>query len=170
MHAGQKVFCESVKVQFPQSFKGKRVLDCGSLDINGNNRYLFDGCEVIGIDIGKGPNVDMISRIHNFKSAKPFDTVISTECFEHDEFYAHSIENIVCHLLRPGGLFLFTCATTGRGEHGTVKKGPKDSPFTTSYYKNLTASDIPCLHLFERCYFRVNLNHCDLYFWGFKLP
>jgi SAM-dependent methyltransferase len=47
-----------------------------------------------------------------------FQTIVSTECFEHDPEWKASFQKIVS-MLKPGGLFAFTCATTGRGEHGT---------------------------------------------------
>ena len=66
----------------PEYFIGTQVLDIGSLDINGNNRYLFDNCDYTGIDIGPGPNVDIICSGHEFKSDEEFDVIISTECLE----------------------------------------------------------------------------------------
>lgn len=50
-HQEQVRFCESVREKFPSLFVGKKVLDAGSLDINGNNRYLFTDCEYVGIDV-----------------------------------------------------------------------------------------------------------------------
>jgi hypothetical protein len=43
-HQAQQDFCNSVRQLFPDHFRGKTVLDVGSLDINGNNRYLFTDC------------------------------------------------------------------------------------------------------------------------------
>ena len=153
-------------------FVGQRVLDVGSLDINGNARYLFDGGSYTGIDIGAGKNVDIVCRGHEFKSSVPFDVVISGECFEHDEFYSETLKNIV-RLLRSGGLLLFSCASTGRPEHGTARTSPVDAPFVGSYYKNLAAADIattmPIDEIFEEYYFKqCRSGHRDLYFWGIK--
>jgi cyclopropane fatty-acyl-phospholipid synthase-like methyltransferase len=47
-----------------------------------------------------------------------FDTIISSECFEHDPEYKESFIKIY-NMLKPDGLFCFTCASTGRNEHGT---------------------------------------------------
>ena len=38
-HKEQQDFFESVKNKFPQHFTDVRVLDIGSLDINGNTNY-----------------------------------------------------------------------------------------------------------------------------------
>lgn len=44
-----------------------------------------------------------------------FDTIISTECFEHDPEYSESL-NKIYKMLKPDGLFCFTCASTNRME------------------------------------------------------
>lgn len=178
MHTLQKNFSESVKSYFPIYFNKIKVLDCGSLDINGNNRYLFQDCDYLGIDIGTGKNVDIVSTIHEFDYPDNFfDTIISTECFEHDMYYDKSLINI-CRLLKKNGLLLFTCATVGRREHGTTKMGAKFSPLTSSisiwsdYYKNLEEKDIREVididQMFSQYEFKVDKIACDLYFWGIK--
>ncbi len=91
-HPEQMDFCRRISSRWPHLFQGKRVIDCGSLDINGNNRYLFSGCEYTGIDIVAGANVDVVTRIHEFNRGK-FDVVISTECFEHDEHFGSPLLN-----------------------------------------------------------------------------
>lgn len=172
MHKEQQEFCLEIKKYFPDHFKYCRVLDCGSQDINGNNRYLFEECIYTGIDIGPGPNVDEVTPIHLYKHPhdRPFDTIISTECFEHDPYLEKSLQRIM-ELLKPGGLFLFTCATTGRGEHGTHKVRPGSSPHTNHYYKNVTEADVRSaidMEDFIAYGFRENKRVKDLYFWGVK--
>lgn len=175
-HTQQKEYCQKIKSVFPEYFYGKRALDVGSLDVNGNNRYLFNNCSYFGIDIGEGNNVDICCVAHEF-DAEPFDTIISTECLEHDYYYPLTLKNII-RLLKPGGLFLFTCATTGRPEHGTVKNSQGDAPLLhtindawANYYKNLTANDIKealDMSVFSRYVFEVDTRCCDLYFYGIK--
>lgn len=147
-HINQQKFCVTIKALFPDYFQNKKVLDIGSLDINGSNRPLFTNCEYTGVDIGPGPNVDVVSKGHELNHPdESYDVIISTECFEHDKFYRETLQNAT-RMLRPNGLLLFTCASTGREEHGTVKAHPGSSPFTSvtqdweSYYKNLTEQDV----------------------------
>jgi predicted SAM-dependent methyltransferase len=170
-HHEQQQFCKSVKEKFPEYFKGN-ILDIGSQDINGNNRHLFDGLNYIGIDLNEGSNVDVIASGHNFKTDNKFDVVISTECLEHDKYWALTLQNICFNLLKKGGLFIMTCATTGRAEHGTTRTSPKDSPFTTDYYLNLTEEDfrqaIDIEKTFSTFEFQTNENPNDLYFYGIK--
>ena len=76
-----------------------------------------------------------------------FDTIISTECFEHDPEYRESLLKI-CEMLKPDGLFVFTCASTGRPEHGTRRTSQQDSYGSIAeledmqdYYRNLTIEE-----------------------------
>ena len=177
-HIQQQEFCKSVQNKFHDFFKNKFVLDIGSLDINGNNQEYFENSNYIGVDIAYGRNVDIVSKGHELGFPNDtFDIVISTECFEHDQYYISTIQNIY-RMLKPGGLFIFTCATTGRAEHGTRRTTPEDAPLLQSdiewsdYYKNLTETDIrevlnieTNFSLFE---FSTNPISHDLYFYGFK--
>lgn len=171
-HKEQREYCTRIKNMFPEHFNDVDVLDCGSLDINGNNRYLFTDSRYLGIDVGKGKNVDVVCPIHEYQAPyESFDTIISTECFEHDKHYKESIKNIV-GMLKSGGMFIFTCATTGRAEHGTTATSPDDAPFTNDYYKNLTEEDIKEIinldEVFSTYEFEVDTEHCDLNFYGIK--
>jgi SAM-dependent methyltransferase len=176
-HPAQQRFFLRVKEQFSNRFSNCRVLDMGSLDINGNNRFLFDNYTYIGVDIGEGKNVDVISKGHEYKSNEKFDIVISSECFEHDMYYRETLLN--CYdLTKSGGLFTFTCASEGRPEHGTRRTSESDAPFLMDYemwgdyYKNLTEKDIReifnCDEYFSQYYFEYNPIEKDLYFWGIK--
>lgn len=172
-HPEQQFFCQQVRFFRPEHFRNKRVLDVGSQDVNGNNRGLFEGGEYLGIDVGAGPNVDVVCPAHLFSDPQGFDTVVSTECFEHDEHWQSTLWNIATRLLLPGGLFFFTCAAPGRPEHGTRRSSPESSPFTTDYYRNLSASDIrsvlPVEVLFVEHGFQERQGWPqDLYFWGVK--
>lgn len=174
-HPQQAEFCLSVKSRFPQLFDKVRVLDIGSLDINGNNRYLFSNYSYIGVDLGAGKNVDVVCEGHRYDNPEPFDVVISTECAEHDQFWKETALNMV-RLLKSGGLYLFTCATTGRHEHGTKRTTPQDSPFShdlfSDYYENRTKEDyeqLPgFLDSFSEYGFSEHRGTKDLYFWGIK--
>jgi len=135
----------------------------------------------------EGPGVNIVCSAHEYDAPdETYDTIISCECWEHNPFYAESIQNAV-RLLKSKGLFLFTCATIGRPVHGikslenyskTKNKNWKTMPnvkyenWNNEYYKNLTEEDIRfCLDvddLFEQYEFEVEKNHCDLYFWGIK--
>ena len=77
-HQEQVDFCLSVKDRYSDFFKNANVIDIGSLDINGNNRYLFEDCNYTGVDIGAGKNVDVVSKGHEYFPNEKVDFVIST--------------------------------------------------------------------------------------------
>ena len=85
-HQQQLSFVASVKDQFPEYFSQTKVLEVGSLNINGSVRQFFQNPdEYIGCDLGEGPGVDIVCRGHELPYPDgAFDVVISCECFEHD--------------------------------------------------------------------------------------
>lgn len=164
---------------FTQYFNRKIVLDVGGGDINGNNKNYFKNCLYICNDVCDSPNVNCVSRTKDLLfDNNHFDTIISTECFEHDPEYQESFLKIY-RLLKPNGLFLFTCASTGRPEHGTRRSKPNQSYGTISdiedmrdYYKNLTEQDLNNVLKLNESFviwktFYNNFSH-DLYFYGIK--
>lgn len=168
MHKRVKQFCENIRTLYPDWFTGKDVLDCGSLDINGNNRYLFQNCNYTGIDIVPGRNVDIVTPIHKYRPWKKFDVILSTEMLEHDEYYKRSLQNMVT-LLKPKGLLLITAAGTGRPEHGTATAHPNDSPATHGYYQNITVGMIAAsINLDDFEWFTISYDTTDIRFAGIK--
>ncbi|TDR31570.1 glycosyltransferase [Hydromonas duriensis] len=177
-HQEQKDFFNLVKNEFPEYFVDTLVLDVGSLDINGNNSHLFESCLYVGVDVADGVNVDIVSKGHEVDlPSKCLDVVISSECFEHDMHYSETLKNMY-RMLKPGGLFTFTCATLGRPEHGTARTTPHDAPLLqnfddwSNYYLNLTEDDIRKVlnvdELFKKYVFQINHKTHDLYFYGIK--
>ena len=175
-HDKQREYCQKIKEKYPNYFKNIKVLDIGSLDINGSNRYMFDDCDYLGIDVGNGPNVDFVCIGHKFEGPNEYyDTIITTEALEHDMYYEDTIKNAI-RMLKPGGLLLFTCATTGRHEHGTRRTTPQDAPLLYGewgdYYKNLTEDDVIKIDGFNRIFpdgiFEIGNENFDLYFSGIK--
>ena len=179
MHEQARNFTIFVKIMLENHFKDKTVLDVGSGDINGNNRFLFENCTYYGNDVIDAPNVTHVSKTKDLEFPdKFFDTIISTECFEHDPEYAESFRKIY-KMLKPGGLFCFTCASTGRDEHGTRRTSPNESYGTrgnienmVDYYKNLTVRELnealPLDKSFIEWRSYYNSLSKDLYFVGIK--
>lgn len=190
-HKEQTEFCLGVKVLFPDAFCNARVLDIGAFDVNGTERDLFTDCEFIGLDIAPGDGVDVVCPAQDYDEPdESFDTIISCECWEHNPFYAESILNAI-RMLKSGGLFLFTCATTGRAVHGTKSVNEEQKSIALSlgrawktmpnvfakdwdneYYLNLTEEDIRDVVDIDKTFsiyaFQVEETHHDLYFWGIK--
>lgn len=173
-HRQQLEFIAAVKSVLPDFFRGRRVLEVGSLDINGSIRSQFQECDYTGADLSEGPGVDIAcpGQLLSYPSGH-FDVTISCECFEHNPFWLETWTNML-RMTRPGGLVLMTCATTGRREHGTPRSTPDSSPSTVehgwSYYRNLTAADfsrrLDLGRWFSDYFFVVSPESYDLYFVG----
>jgi len=179
MHTQARDFTLFVKNILGQYFIDKYVLDVGSGDINGNNRFLFTNCKYEGNDVVEARNVTIVSKTKDLPfDSNTFDTIVSTECFEHDPEYDKSFIKIY-DMLKPNGLFFFTCASTDRPEHGTRRTSPGDSYGTIGnlhdmidYYKNLTETDLNDVlklnTLFSAWDTYYNAESKDLYFVGIK--
>jgi SAM-dependent methyltransferase len=170
-HPEQQDFCTQIKNMFPDHFINKDVLDVGSQDINGTNKYLFENCNYIGLDIGPALNVDVVCPIHEYNPEKKFDTIISTEMLEHDKFREMSLKKMV-ELLKPGGLLIFTAGGYNRTEHGTHQAASFGSPFTLDYYGNIHIDLLTKVFNLEEVFSRVIIDYLtpinDIRFVGIK--
>ena len=97
-----------------------KVLDVGSYDVNGNYREIFEskGMDYTGLDMEKGPNVDIVPKdvyIWDEIENDTYDVVISGQALEHIEFFWKTMENIV-RVTKKGGLICII-APNGFGEH-----------------------------------------------------
>lgn len=178
-HKEQYDFVSSVKEHYPSFFTRTKVLEVGSLNLNGSIRPLFDECNYTGIDLGKGRDVDIVAQGHTFNSPdETYDVCISCECFEHNPAWIETFNNMY-RMCKTGGIIIITCATSGRGEHGTPRSSPEDSPITSrqgfTYYKNLKKEDFynnfDLDNMFKHYY--LTTKHTlhfqnDLYFFGIK--
>lgn len=175
-HLEQRSFIEAVRAKYSEFFINKGVLEVGSLNINGSARDFFTDCDYIGIDVGCGNGVDIVAQGQEYDASdETFDTVISCECFEHNPYWLETFLNMV-RMCKKDGLVFFTCATTGRQEHGTSASYPTDSPLTREigweYYRNLTEEDFTSAIDFKQHFkdyaFSVDNNASDLYFYGIR--
>ena len=172
-HPDQIEWCEQVKENNLHHFRKKRVLDIGSLDVNGNNRYLFKTCKYIGLDVVPGPNVDVVSIAHLYMPSTPFDVVLSTNALEHDLYWRQTLDAMLT-FLKPAGLLFFSVAAF-HNEHGTKRTSPSSSGTSQmgaeweNYYRNLREVDIYenlDLSQFSKC--SISIFNKDLRFWGIK--
>lgn len=173
-HQEQFDFVNSVKQKFTNNFINVKVLEVGSLNLNGTVRQSFENCEYIGLDLGEGSGVDIVCEGQNYNAPdNHFDTTISCECFEHNPYWIETFKNMI-RMTKSSGLVVMTCATTGRVEHGTTRSSPEASPLSVGkgwdYYMNLTQEDfennIDLAANFSSYEFSVVVQ--DLYFWGIK--
>lgn len=144
-HPEQMDFVQGVRGRFPDFFRGTNVLEVGSRNVNGSVRQFFSGGTYVGLDCEPGPGVDVVSLAHEYKPPTDalFDVVISCEAFEHDPYLRKSLTNVMRYL-RIGGLFVATCASSSRPEHGTRKTLTTDGIFgpDPDYYRGVSSADL----------------------------
>lgn len=176
-HPQQIEYVTSLKNTYEHYFTDKKVLEVGSLDINGTVRSLFSNCDYTGIDVGPGKGVDLVCEGQDYDADEAsFDTTISCECFEHNPYWKETFENMH-RMTKSEGIVIMSCATTGRKEHGTRRSEPESSPLTVikgwDYYKNLTEDDFresfDLDSMFSTYEFKTNNDVHDLYFYGIKV-
>ena len=172
-HQQQFDFVKLCLQKYPNAFSQAKVLEVGSLDINGSVRQFFSNCDYLGIDVGEGKGVDLVCQGQEFQGKdNSFDTAISCECFEHNPYWEATFKNMH-RVVKQGGLVVMSCATTGRPEHGTKRTTPADAPLVDwDYYKNLTEEDFTkefdIDSMFSEYEFSTNGQTHDLYFYGIK--
>lgn len=175
-HIQQFQFFEALSTLYPEYFLADRVAEVGSLDINGSVRQFFKGNEYVGYDLQLGSGVDRAEQGQLISSPTGYyDVAVSAECFEHNPFWVETFSNML-RITRPSGAIIFSCASTGRQEHGTSRTSLSDSPLTAAigwnYYKNLDANDfIETFNMagwFDGFHFMFCPQTYDLYFFGIR--
>ena len=176
MHHAPMHFIYETKILHPKFFENKRWLEIGSGNCYPRAKSHSKNCEWVGVDIEDGENVDVVSLGHLYKDDKLFDVVCAFEVFEHDPYYDLTIINMLKHL-KPGGLFIMSCAGLARPEHGTSRSHPVAMPFTQEmdrwkdFYRNRTPYDFKMIPHWDRLcngYWGINEETSDLYYRGFK--
>ena len=187
MHIENDQFIRKIIAKFPSAFRDAKALGIGTFDVVGSEGQYFSGGDYQGLDLMPGKGVDIVCAAQDYDAAdNTYDTIISSECFEHNIAWKETLHN-AHRMLKHGGLLVITCATTGRKEHGTARmeaasklKYPhwKSMPnvllegIDNDYYQNLTEADfmkaIDLDEAFEFYEFEINEEHSDLYFYGFK--
>ena len=167
-HQAQKDFFNKVKARYPESFTYVKVLDCGSLNVNGTLKDLFTHSVYIGVDIVSGSNVDVVSHIKDIKLDN-FDMVVSGEMLEHDNTWRESLQKMY-DVTKSRGLIAISCAGKGRAEHGTRKTGSSIWGTDPDYYMNLEEKHIREVYKDDMFMeLEHSTGHEDTYFYGIKV-
>lgn len=97
---------------------GDRVLEVGSMDVNGSVRENFRNCEYTGIDFREGPGVDVVMDAVDLpkKFGPVFDVVLCLETLEHCEDW-RGVLQASWDVLKDGGKFMLTTPTKEKGRH-----------------------------------------------------
>lgn len=164
--------------EFIKSGKFLGIIDLGSLDINGGpHKFISKDTRYVGVDLGYGPNVDLVSPIELLDlPSLSFSIAISSEMLEHNPFWRESLYQMV-RLTEPGGLVIWSCAGIGRPEHGTTKSDKGSAaPFVTAmgreHYKNISAREAQNSYnhelWFDHWSYFENFKSKDTYFIGLR--
>jgi SAM-dependent methyltransferase len=91
----------------------KNILDVGSYDVNGSVKPIFAKGKYIGMDMFKGPNVDVVANAHDIPFKNDFfDIIVSISCFEHDDmFWVTFLE--MCRVLKEDGYMYVNAPSNG---------------------------------------------------------
>ena len=174
-HHTQQEFVRKLSIEFPNHFNNAKMLEIGSLNINGSIRQYFNNSTYVGVDLDSGKDVDLICGGHLVDHEdNTYDTSGSCNCFEHNPYWVETFQNMY-RMTRSGGLIFIAVPTTGHPEHGTTRIKPEDSPLTIDkewdYYSNLTENDFrnkfDMDNMFQNYKFEDN-GLLDLFFYGFK--
>jgi hypothetical protein len=181
MHKEARRFFAWCLTHFGSWIHGNAV-EVGSLNVNGSLRDSIEPMvdSFTGIDVVEGKGVDLIGPAHTQDSIpdESVQVVISSESLEHDKHWKETLLKEF-RMLAPGGIMMFSCASTGRPEHGTRRTSPHcsgtaalDDEEWQDYYGNrvpadfFEVADIDSIFSFYK--FMVNTRSHDMYFVGIR--
>lgn len=139
---------EKFKPIYTQQRNYQKILDVGSLDINGSQRYFnFLGhppywLEIVsntqsylGVDLMEGKGVDVVMNSHKLKFEKEtFDLVICVNMLEHDSNYKKTIKELL-RVAQKGADIAIVCSNEKHEEHQQLGGGSED-------YGNIKLADL----------------------------
>jgi ubiquinone/menaquinone biosynthesis C-methylase UbiE len=101
--------------------RGDKVLDVGSMDVNGTVRENFLGAgEYVGIDMRPGKCVDRVMKAEEIPqhfTSGYFDIIVCCETLEHVEHWKEALQGI-WHALKVDGKLCITTPNREKGRHG----------------------------------------------------
>ena len=106
-----------------RDIKGKRILEVGSLYVNGSYREIIEPMNpncYVGIDIVKGFGVDIVLGVEHIKdlfSMNSFDVIVCTNTLEHILKWKQAIYNMK-YVLKSGGLIFVSVPSQTVNYHG----------------------------------------------------
>jgi predicted methyltransferase len=133
MHAGAFDFVKRYSTSLPIS-----VIEIGSRNINGSVRVLFPNAHWTGLDLHAGPAVDVVCDAMLYEPSEQVALVVCCEVFEHTTNWREIIARVF-DWLQPGGIFLMTCAGTGRMPHSAIDGGALRPD---EHYENISQSEM----------------------------
>ena len=124
MHSEAMEFVYSSFHNWKDDRTNLKVLEIGSLDINGSVRPMFKPftSKYVGLDTQEGPGVDIVYDAAKYTKPNAFDVVVCAEVFEHTPEWQTIIKKSYKNLVE-GGIFIATMAGEGRHPHSALDTG-----------------------------------------------
>lgn len=120
---------------------GSRVLEVGSLNVNGSVRPYFKHCSYLGIDRQEGKGVDRVCEVDAIDER--FECILCLEALEHDPYFWETLRKMR-RLLRKDGVLAISTPTIGFPYHGH----PKDFyRFTEDAYRDVLFAGMKVLDI-----------------------
>lgn len=136
MHSEARHFLAYCLLVFGEEYYKGKILDVGSFDVNGNNRFYFgEDVEYVGCDTRAGPNVTRVIDVKDIVD-ELFDVVICTETINKST----DIVPDLWRLCKPGGILVITASGVERG--GREDLVPTLKKYGCSVYANDAHKDI----------------------------
>lgn len=137
-----------------------KVLEVGSLDVNGNIRDILSGLDYTGVDMRTGRNVTLVLNSHDLKERfkeGEFDLVVCFDTLEHDNKFWLTIENMRWVLKSKGWLMIGVPSIN----HG-IHEQPEDYyRFTESVFKEIFFDGYQHKEIKSYYYFGQDLDRPD---------
>lgn len=118
MHYTNRLFWRHCSQLYSAYFRDpSKVVEFGSLNINGSIREHFSCSDYTGIDWRPGPDVDFVCLAHEVPFAQEsVDTVVSASMLEHDPYWEKSLSKMA-EVLKPDGFMAVTWGAALNGPH-----------------------------------------------------
>lgn len=126
MHSGNRNFLADMAKKHDLFFVGRqnpktkcwpRVLELGSLDINGSARDYIRQCTYFGVDIVDGPGVDLVMRAEDTSfGGTLFDLQISVSMIEHNPTWREALRHNL-QWMRDGAMVVWSWGGEGNSPH-----------------------------------------------------
>jgi len=116
MHLGNRDWLNDMQAKYATDIAG-RLLEIGSLDVNGSAREHLKAGEWVGVDRVAGTAVDVHCDATETEFAyESFDTLLSTSMLEHNPLWRMGLSHNMKWLKR-GGLLLLSWGAEGNLHH-----------------------------------------------------
>jgi len=137
MHIEALTFIQTAAYRFHRPQSRPRVLEIGSLDVNGGLRHLYPKAHWVGLDFMPGPGVDIVADAAYWTIDHEYDLVLCAEVLEHAPHWRGVLDTAIA----AGPLVILTCATDPRAQHGAYDPDGTYGSLDGEHYANIAVDE-----------------------------